>query len=98
MDGGPNNKGKEVTYAQVRTTLQDFLLDHSISKTSAKDAIAAYTLDVNATSGSSVDDEPQVEKASMTKPTKTADVKKACATRVQMMNAPSMARKSPKQS
>jgi hypothetical protein len=77
MDGGPNKKGKEVTYAQSRKILQDFLLDHGISKTSAKDAIAAYSLDANATSDSSVDDAPQVEKTPMTKPTKSIEVKEA---------------------
>lgn len=75
MDGGPNKKGKEVTYAQARTTLQDFFLDHGISKTSAKDAIAAYSLDT--TSDSSVDEVPQVEKTPMTKPTKIIEVKEA---------------------
>lgn len=77
MDGGPNKKGKEVTYAQARKIFQDFLLDHSISKTSTKDAIATYSLDANATSDSSVDDAPQVEKTPMKKPTKTIEVTEA---------------------
>lgn len=76
MDGGPNKKGKEVTYSQARATLQDFLLDHGVSNASVKDSIAAYSLDANETSGS-VDSEPQVEKPPMTKPTKTIEVKKA---------------------
>ena len=77
MDGGPNKNGKGVTYAQARTTLQDFLLDHGINKTSAKDAIAPYSLDANVTGGSSVDDAQQIEKPPMTKPTKTIEVKEA---------------------
>ena len=77
MDGGPNKKGKEVTYSQARATLQDFLLDHSISKTSVKDSISAYSLDSNATSSSSVEDAPIVEKMLMTKPTKTIEIKEA---------------------
>ena len=76
-DGGPNKQGKEVTYAQARTTLQDFLLDHSISQENVKDSIAAYSLDAKAASGSSSDDAPQVENAVMTKPTKTIEVKEA---------------------
>ncbi|MFL1553659.1 hypothetical protein ACI77I_32145, partial [Pseudomonas sp. D47] len=77
MDGGPNKKGKGLTYAQARTILQEFLLDHDISKENVKDSIAAYSLDANATSGSSVDDAPQTENTPMTKPTKTIEVKEA---------------------
>ena len=61
-DGGPNKQGKEVTYAQARITLQEFLLDHGISQENEKDSIAAYSLDAKAASGSSVDDEPKFEK------------------------------------
>lgn len=57
--------------------LKDFLLDHGISKTSAKEAIAAYSLDALATNDSSVDDEPHTENTPMTKPTKTVEVKQA---------------------
>lgn len=77
MDGGPNKNGKDVTYSRARSTLQNFLPDNGISKSSAKDAIAAYSLDANATSDSSVDDTPQVEKTPMTKPTKAIEVKEA---------------------
>ena len=77
MDGGPNKKGKGVTYAQARTTLQEFLLDHGISETNTKDAIAAYNLDANATSSQSTDDAPQVENKPLTTPTKTIPIKEA---------------------
>ena len=42
MDGGPNKRGTKVIYLQSRKRPQDFLLHHGISKTSAKDTIAAY--------------------------------------------------------
>lgn len=61
MDSGPNKKGKEVKYAQARTTLQEFLLDHGISKENVEDFIAAYSLDENAKYGSSVDGAPQAK-------------------------------------
>ncbi|WP_256674263.1 hypothetical protein [Pseudomonas sp. DE0010] len=77
MDGGPAKKGKGVTYAQARTALQNFLLDHGISNTSAGDSIAAYSLDANATSDESVDDETQIDEKPMTKPTRTIEVKEA---------------------
>lgn len=77
MDGGPNKKGKGVTYAQARTTLQTFLLDHGISNTNTKDAIAAYTLNANAASNQSTDDAPQVENKPLTKPTTTITIKAA---------------------
>lgn len=75
--GGPNKKGKEVTYTQARTILQDFLLDYGISNTSVKDAIAANSLDSNAPSGSSVADTPLLEKTPMTKSTKNIEAKEA---------------------
>lgn len=53
------------------------MLDHGISKASAKDAIATYSLDANGARDSSVDDAPQVEKTPMTKPTKAIEVKEA---------------------
>lgn len=77
MDGGPNKKAKGLTYAQARTTLQDFLLDHGISNINVKDSIAAYSLDVNSKGAASVDDKPQIEKIIMTKPTKNIEVKEA---------------------
>lgn len=77
MDGGPNKKGKGVTYAQARTTLKDFLLDHGISDTNTKDAIATYNLDANTASSQSTDDAPQVENKPLTKPTKTITIKEA---------------------
>ncbi|AZE56928.1 hypothetical protein C4K03_4790 [Pseudomonas synxantha] len=57
--------------------LQNFLLDYGIGNTSAKNAIAAYSLDANAMSGFSVEDAPQPENMPMTKPTKTVEVKEA---------------------
>ncbi|MFL1552465.1 hypothetical protein ACI77I_25840, partial [Pseudomonas sp. D47] len=76
-DGGPTKQGKEVTYAQARIALQEFLLDHGISQESVKDSISAYSLDAETASGSSVDETPQVEKTIMTKPTKAIEVKEA---------------------
>lgn len=77
MDGGPNKKGKGVTYAQARKTLQDFLLDHGISDANAKDAVAAYNLDAIAASSQSTDDAPQVENKPLTRSTKTITIKEA---------------------
>lgn len=77
MDGGPNKKGKGVTYAQARKTLQDFLLDHGISDTNTKDAVAAYNLHAAAASGQSTDEAPQIEIKPLTKPTKTIAIKEA---------------------
>ncbi len=79
MDGGPDKKGKGVTYAQARTTLQEFLLDHGISKESVKDAVAAYSLDTSAGTGhdQSVDAAPPAQNQPMTKPTKNVAVTEA---------------------
>ena len=77
MDGGPNKKGKGVTYAQARTTLRDFLLDHGISQTNVKDTMAAYQLDANTSHGQPVDAAPQVQNKPMTKPTKRIEIKEA---------------------
>lgn len=77
IDGGPNKKGNGVTYAQARTALQNFLLDHGVSDASARESVAAYSLDLNAVSGESADDEPQTDEKPMTKPTKTIEVKEA---------------------
>lgn len=77
MDGGPHKKGKEVTYAQARTTLQDFLLDHSISSTSVKGTIGTYNLDVKTELSSSSDAPSQPQEKPMTKPTKNIEVKEA---------------------
>lgn len=77
MDGGPNKNGKGVTYAQARSTLQEFLLDHGISDTNTKNAITAYNLDATAASSQSTDDAPQIENNPLTKPTKTIAVKEA---------------------
>lgn len=77
MDGGPNKNGKGVTYAQARASLQEFLLDHGISNTNAKDAIASYKLDANTGHDQSVDDSPQAENLPRTKPTKNVEVKEA---------------------
>jgi len=76
-DGGPIKQGKGLTYAQARTALQEFLLDHGINQENVKDSIAAYSLDAKATSGSSVDDTPRAENTPMTKPTKTIEIKEA---------------------
>ncbi|WP_426128972.1 hypothetical protein [Pseudomonas sp. DWP1b1] len=77
MDGGPNKMGKAVTYAHTRSTLQNFLLDHGISKASSRDAVAAYLLDSNVKSYSPLDDAPWVEKTLMTKPIKSILLKEA---------------------
>ncbi len=77
MDGGPHKKGKEVTYSQARTTLQEFLLDHGISHATAADAIAAYRLDANTDFTSSDDVSPQLDEKPMSKPTKHVEVKDA---------------------
>ncbi|WP_415771668.1 hypothetical protein [Pseudomonas sp. LB3P38] len=45
MDGGPYQKGKDVSYAQARGLLSDFLLDHGQLESIVKDDLAAYTLD-----------------------------------------------------
>jgi hypothetical protein len=77
MDGGPNKKGKGVTYAQARKKLQDFLLEHGISDADVKDAVAAYNLDAIAASSQSTDDALQVENNPLTRPTKTITIKEA---------------------
>ncbi|MHC6227372.1 hypothetical protein ACYU03_21790 [Pseudomonas sp. X10] len=77
MDGGPHKKGKEVTYAQARTTLQEFLLDHGISSTTVKDTVGAYSLDAQIGISSSSDVTPRTEENVMTKPTKNIEVKEA---------------------
>lgn len=77
MDGGPNKKGKGVTYSQARATLEEFLLSHGINNASVKDAIAAYSLDANTESAPFIDRVSQPEKEPMTKPTKIIDIKEA---------------------
>ncbi|MGC3519941.1 hypothetical protein ACPTJI_34870, partial [Pseudomonas aeruginosa] len=68
MDGGPHKKGKEVTYSQARTILQEFLLDHGISPATVADAIAAYRLDANTKLTSSVEASPLLDEKPMSKP------------------------------
>lgn len=48
MDSGPYQKGKEVSYAQARELLSNFLLDHGQLKSIVQDDLAAYTLDSGA--------------------------------------------------
>ncbi|EZO28627.1 hypothetical protein AJ60_05690 [Pseudomonas aeruginosa 3573] len=77
MDGGPHKKGKEVTYSQARTILQEFLLDHGISPATVADAIAAYRLDANTKLTSSVEASPLLDEKPMSKPPEHVEVKDA---------------------
>ena len=54
MDGGPYQKGKNVSYTQARELLSDFLLDHGQLDSIVKDDLAAYTLDSGTTQSAAV--------------------------------------------
>ncbi len=77
LNGGPDKKGKVVTYAEARTTLQDFLLDRGMNQSAARDMIDQYDLDKPAPSENSANDATESSDKPPTKPTKNIVVSKA---------------------